>query len=442
MSTRPFAYNPSGNISGTQQFGSLTVGTPVNGFESQSVKFWNGPEELNGIIIVAYPDPEATHIGADGTPAQIGFVKFDNQLTFKQWCENKTSNSFVDGAAAKTNLLANGYWTNFDEIYGSMPTATPVPNPTATPSNEQITSGVIVTIQESGSDLLFTANGSLNINDLTFLSTTNLGGGGMGPGTGTWIIGANANMDTYAGINTTSVVLGTNNGGAAMTSSTGDILGVVYQGQPPYQLAVPAGYVSGDPISSSAILANHSFLTFGLTQGTYTYSWGSGANAESLTIIIGNGNSGGGGTPSPTATPGENGGGSGSWYFYSDAGLLNANAPIQDGNTIFIIRDNQNNTMTETFNPNKLNGVNEIYFNLSDSTGTDYTTQFTALQNNGGTISITQGANTVTYTSATPGAFFVESQAGFFIIQTGPAIQTVTVASPFVYSDPISISFS
>jgi len=147
------------------------------------------------------------------------------------------------------------------------------------------------------------------------------------------------------------------------------------------------------------------------------------------------GNSGGSGGSN-------NGSGLGSWYFYSDAGQLNAPPPVTDGNAIFIIRDNQNNTMTETFNPNKSSGTNEIYFNLSDSTGTDYTTQFTALQTNGGTISITQGANTVTYASATPGSFIADTMAGFFMIQTGPATQTATSASPFVYGDPISISFS
>ena len=132
--------------------------------------------------------------------------------------------------------------------------------------------------------------------------------------------------------------------------------------------------------------------------------------------------------------------GSGSWYFYSGEGALNAPPPNQDGNAIFLIRDNQN-VVTETFNPNKSNGTDEIYLNLSDSTGTDYTTQFAALQTNGGTISITQGANTVTYTSTTPGAF-IDTGSGFFMIQTGPATQTVNAASPFVYGDPISISFS
>jgi hypothetical protein len=143
-------------------------------------------------------------------------------------------------------------------------------------------------------------------------------------------------------------------------------------------------------------------------------------------------------TETPTPTPTSVGGGIGEWYFYSDEGTLNAQPPVADGNAIFRI---QGSPVVETFNPNKSNGVNEIYFNLDDSNGTNYTTQFTELATNGGTISITQGANTVTYTSTTPGAFFVESGGGFFLIQTGPSTQTVTSANPFVFGDPISITF-
>jgi hypothetical protein len=145
-------------------------------------------------------------------------------------------------------------------------------------------------------------------------------------------------------------------------------------------------------------------------------------------------------TPTPTPTPTTSGGaGIGAWYFYSDEGNLNAVPPTANGNAIFLINGSPK---VETFNPNKTNGVAEIYFNLDDSNGTNYTTQFTALANNGGTISITQGANTVTYTSVTPGAFFVETINGFFLIQTGPSTQTVTSANPFVFGDPISLSFS
>jgi hypothetical protein len=129
------------------------------------------------------------------------------------------------------------------------------------------------------------------------------------------------------------------------------------------------------------------------------------------------------------------------WFFYSDEGTLNAPPPEADGNSIFLARDTQNNITTETYNPNKSNGVDEIYFNLIDSVGNDYTTQFTALAENGGTITITQGTNTVTYTSTVPGTFFVEPSLGFFLIQTGPATQTVTSANPFVFADAITLTF-
>jgi hypothetical protein len=164
--------------------------------------------------------------------------------------------------------------------------------------------------------------------------------------------------------------------------------------------------------------------------GTYPYTWSGG----SFDVVVG-------GTPGPTPTPTPTsvGGGIGAWYFYSDEGTLDAQPPFADGNAIFLINGAPK---VETYNPNKSNGVNEIYFNLDDSNGTNYTTQFTALATNGGTISITQGANTVTYTSTTPGTFFVESGGGFFLIQTGPATQTVTSANPFVFGSPISLSFS
>jgi hypothetical protein len=130
--------------------------------------------------------------------------------------------------------------------------------------------------------------------------------------------------------------------------------------------------------------------------------------------------------------------GEGEWFFYSDEGELNAPPPTADGNAIFRINSSP---AVETYNPNKANGVNQIYFNLSDSAGTDYTTQFTTLAENGGTITMTQGANIATYTSTVPGTFFVESEGGFFIMQTGFATQTVTSDSPFVSGDPITLTF-
>ena len=55
--SRPFAYNPTlVGISGTIQVGDLAIGTPVDGFESTGLEWWNGPDENLGYVI-AVPVP-------------------------------------------------------------------------------------------------------------------------------------------------------------------------------------------------------------------------------------------------------------------------------------------------------------------------------------------------------------------------------------------------
>ena len=152
-----------------------------------------------------------------------------------------------------------------------------------------------------------------------------------------------------------------------------------------------------------------------------------GINFSNGMSIIPNTNSGGGG-----------GSGVGSWYFYSDEGNINAGPPIADGNAIFTI---QGSPIVETFDPNKTSGTSYLYFNLNDSSGVDYTTQFTDLQNNGGTISITQNGNKATYRSTVPGTYFIDTPNGFFVISTTPATQTATSGVKFTFADPITITF-
>jgi hypothetical protein len=303
-------------------------------------------------------------------------------------------------------------------------TSTPTPTPTSSPTG-------FLTIYESGSDVVMSVSGTIDLSGLTLITsgvTFNGAVGGIGPDSATYIMGRNGlTFDAYTGFTTAPTSFGSGSGVSA-SSSTGNIFGVIYQTAPPYQLVVPNGYTSGLQITGTQTFTGQTLTTLGLTVGTYTYTWGSG---KSFDVVIG-------GTPGPTPTPTPTTTGAGEWYFYSDEGSLDADPPVSDGNTIFLINGTPK---VETYNPNKSNGVNEIYFNLDDSNGTNYTTQFTELATNGGTISITQGANTVTYTSTTPGAFFVESVGGFFLIQTGPSTQTVTSASPFVFGTPISITF-
>ena len=117
---RPFAYNPDGNIIGTQQIGNLTIGTPIAGFAAYpSIKFWNGPEEYEGAIIVCHPDPEGGHTGADGTTAYIGFKMFTNEVAFQTWTESVLGITPTDAMHAETLLNDAGIWTNYSLAFAA-----------------------------------------------------------------------------------------------------------------------------------------------------------------------------------------------------------------------------------------------------------------------------------------------------------------------------------
>lgn len=134
----------------------------------------------------------------------------------------------------------------------------------------------------------------------------------------------------------------------------------------------------------------------------------------------------------------------GEWFFYSEAGPIDIGPPVNNGNAAFIGAS----FAFETFNPNKTgeDASEFINFNLFDANGNDYTLQFTDLQDNGGSLSITQNGQTVTYTNE-------GSQFPVFVIQTSPvgsyfafstihATQTQTATANFNLTDPITIAFN
>jgi hypothetical protein len=128
----------------------------------------------------------------------------------------------------------------------------------------------------------------------------------------------------------------------------------------------------------------------------------------------------------------------GGWLFYSDEGQLNANPPFDAANIIFLTSNG-----IETYNPNHADGANQLYLNRYDGDGIDYGTQFNNLMNNGGTISLTQNGQTATYTAGTPNQFQYNNVSnGFLMINASIITQTASTDGPFVYGDPITISFS
>lgn len=124
MPSRPFAFNNTGvPIPGTEQIGSLAIGYPTAPFESLPVKFWNGPEEYPGAIIVVYPDPSGGHTGADGTVAYLGCELFTNPVVFMGYVEKELDTTPTDPEHAKALLNNAGIWTNYGEGGGGAPSA-------------------------------------------------------------------------------------------------------------------------------------------------------------------------------------------------------------------------------------------------------------------------------------------------------------------------------
>jgi hypothetical protein len=118
MATRTFSYTPneSGTISGTTRVGDITIGDPSLGYASfPGIKFWNGPEEVEGKIILAMADAEPKHTGAGALnePSHIGFEEFEDADEFKEWLEKTLGQAFETPEAANTAANLNGMWTNY-----------------------------------------------------------------------------------------------------------------------------------------------------------------------------------------------------------------------------------------------------------------------------------------------------------------------------------------
>lgn len=148
--------------------------------------------------------------------------------------------------------------------------------------------GYTVTISQSGSNVVASGSGSLNLSGLTLYATGTSAPADMNPSLGYINTGpTSVGLYIYTGF-TGPTSFGTGSGGVA-TSGSGDsveILGSVvanYNNAP--WLFVPTGYVSGTALSDTATYAGATFSSLGLTRGTYIWTWGSGPN-QSFTLAI------------------------------------------------------------------------------------------------------------------------------------------------------------
>jgi PEP-CTERM motif len=140
----------------------------------------------------------------------------------------------------------------------------------------------IVTLQQVGANVVATGSGTIDLTGLTPDSTAPFSSGII-PNIGAIAIGMPIfeSDNFYLGFSGPSS-FGSGVGTFPSSSGSGDK--VVIDGD---LLAVPAGYVSGDPLADMSTYNNATFASLGVTPGTYEWTWGSGPDADSFTLEIG-----------------------------------------------------------------------------------------------------------------------------------------------------------
>jgi VPDSG-CTERM motif len=145
-----------------------------------------------------------------------------------------------------------------------------------------------VTLEQIGSNVVANGSGPINLTGLTF--QFDFGGGPPvilpDGGFGTILTGPGSvglDLSAYTGF-TGPQSFGS--GFVAVTADTGsgDNVGIFVPGP---SIIVPAGYVSGTALWSSATWNNASFASLRVMPGTYVWSWGTGLADQNFTLIIG-----------------------------------------------------------------------------------------------------------------------------------------------------------
>jgi outer membrane biosynthesis protein TonB len=138
-------------------------------------------------------------------------------------------------------------------------------------------------------------------------------------------------------------------------------------------------------------------------------------------------------TPTPTPTP-TSGYTSDGWLFYGPDGDTSPGEPIANGNTLFI---NQSGPIS-TYNPNYTGTSLILYFNTGTTLGTSYLTQFQGLDLTGGTMTISQGINTIIY-SGTASQYNIAPNGYLLLDIIGSAQMIQSASTPFVSGTSINL---
>jgi hypothetical protein len=152
----------------------------------------------------------------------------------------------------------------------------------------QAGAALIIDVSQVGGNVVATGSGTIDLTGLINYGPNSIfySNAGTIPDIALIYVGPSGTLDAYGGASGPTS-FGTLFYEPAPSSGTGDIFGVQGNGQSSGSyIDVPAGYVSGSPLSGSMTYDNTTIASLGLTPGTYTYTWGSGPDADSLTVNI------------------------------------------------------------------------------------------------------------------------------------------------------------
>ena len=115
---RPFAYNTGSTINGTEQVGSLAVGTPTSGFSSTGLAWWNGADEDLGYVIATPVSGNTQPTPISGVTASVGFYRSTGltDASFISLTNSVFNQNFTTTNYCSYYLATNGYWNSYPPL--------------------------------------------------------------------------------------------------------------------------------------------------------------------------------------------------------------------------------------------------------------------------------------------------------------------------------------
>jgi hypothetical protein len=145
--------------------------------------------------------------------------------------------------------------------------------------------GYVVDLTQQGSNVVASGSGAIDLTALRLLGFNLTASTLLRPSIGSIVTGPaprRSPATDYEGGLTGPANFG-NGGLISPSSGSGDIVGITgrFDG-----LVAPFDYVSDSPLSDTATYDNQTFMSLGVTPGTYKWTWGNGAN-QNFTLVIG-----------------------------------------------------------------------------------------------------------------------------------------------------------